>query len=63
MMPECGDKDCTDCVIVWEGGKRFVRCKDKPVPFDSFVVETLATIAKDVAEIKAGMRGYPGLVP
>lgn len=49
-MPDCGDLNCGNAKIVWQNGKRYVKCEgeNEYLPFDRFVTTALQAIIHDI---------------
>lgn len=66
QMPDCGNPDCPQAVVVWRDGKRYIEWKGEYQPFDSFVRVALQEILNDLDAIKVRLDDtdkYKGLVP
>ena len=63
-MPDCGNPDCPQAVVVWKEGRRYVEFKGEYSPFDSFVRVALGEIMNDLDAIREHLNiGTSPLVP
>jgi hypothetical protein len=59
MIPDCGDMDCTNCVVQWKEGRRYVKHEGAAPSFEEYVATTL----KRIDEALRRLESYRGLVP
>ena len=48
-QPDCGHEGCK---IVWSEGKRFIRCNGENASLEAFIVQEIAKVRSDLAEVK-----------